>query len=468
MKNIVKIIKGLTKGGIMDIVEKYNVEQHRAVGAAYNIGKSKNGSIVFNTDGAKILGYVEIPGRPQKTRFTVFNNPDGINVFVQKNNKITKTGEIYNLTYKEIMTAREKVMKIVTNPKFKETETYKKFLLLKAIGEGDNFLKLIAVLVELGWLSFRKITTPGYQKFLEEAKEVVPLILDKEEEIKAEVAVTEEAAEIKVEAKEKAKEAEEEVEEILSAAAKLGNAMSAAHYIRRKLLLEGHYHAQMKIALDLYYKFIKASASVKVSTTTKTPAANKVLQSTTTTNTASNSQTSTTKTVSSTSQTSVRIIAPNSEEYTKLVALHSQYVKIDKNRMIAVDGKHIYYLNKINNIACSLSDNIPILPDKYEVYSKLQRKAMLAYGYPEEVCQDGNNEWFKFRSLPKYDKIRDKIEEVYNTLLEKHTSAIIKEIRNKGRDIFRKNKNRLVFVADISKPEVLDQIPIYKWKVVND
>ena len=60
------------------------------------------------------------------------------------------------------------------------------------------------------------------------------------------------------------------------------------------------------------------------------------------------------------------------------------------------------------------------------------------------------------------------MEEVYNTLLEKHTSAIIKEIRNKGRDIFRKNKNRLVFVADISKPEVLDQIPIYKWKVVND
>ena len=462
METIVKIIKGLTKGGIMDIVEKYNVEQHRAVGAAYNIGKSKNGSIVFNTDGAKILGYVEIPGRPQKTRFTVFNNPDGINVFVQKDNKITKTGEIYNLTYKEIMTAREKVMKIVTNPKFKETETYKKFLLLKAIGEGDNFIKLIAVLVELGWLSFRKITTPGYQKFLEEAKEVVPLILDKEEEIKAEVAVTEEAAEIKVEAKEKAKEAEEEVEEILSAAAKLGNAMSAAHYIRRKLLLEGHYHAQMKIALDLYYKFIKASASVKVSTTTKTPAANKVLQSTTTTKTASNSQTSTTKTQA------IRTIAPDSEEYAKLVDLHSQYVKIDKNRMIILDGKHLYYLSKIDNVALSLSDNIPILPDKYDVHSKLQRKAMLANGYPEEACHDGKKEWFKFRSLPKYDKIRDKIEEVYNTLLEKHTSAIIKEIRNKGRDIFRKNKNRLVFVADISKPKVLDQIPIYKWKVVND
>ena len=466
METIVKIIKGLTKGGIMDIVEKYNVEQHRAVGAAYNIGKSKNGSIVFNTDGAKILGYVEIPGRPQKTRFTVFNNPDGINVFVQKDNKITKTGEIYNLTYKEIMTAREKVMKIVTNPKFKETETYKKFLLLKAIGEGDNFLKLIAVLVELGWLSFRKITTPGYQKFLEEAKEVVPLILDKEEEIKAEVAVTEEAAEIKVEAKEKAKEAEEELEEILSAAAKLGNAMSAAHYIRKKLLLEGHYHAQMKIALDLYYKFIKASASVKVSTATKTQTTKKVQSSTATEN--SIVKTSTTKTVSSTSQTSVRTIAPNSEEYVKLVDFHSQYVKIDKNRMIILDGKHLYYLNKMNNIACSLSDNIPILPDKYDVHSKLQRKAMLAYGYPEEVCQDGNNEWFKFRSLPKYDKIRDKIEEVYNTLLEKHTSAIIKEIRNKGRDIFRKNKNRLVFVADISKPEILKQIPIYKWKVVND
>ena len=466
MNKIIKIIKGLTKGGIMDIVEKYNVEQHRAVGAAYNIGKSKNGSIVFNTDGAKILGYVEIPGRPQKTRFTVFNNPDGINVFVQKDNKITKTGEIYNLTYKEIMTAREKVMKIVTNPKFKETETYKKFLLLKAIGEGDNFLKLIAVLVELGWLSFRKITTPGYQKFLEEAKEVVPLILDKEEEIKAEVAVTEEAAEIKVEAKEKAKEAEEELEEILSAAAKLGNAMSAAHYIRKKLLLEGHYHAQMKIALDLYYKFIKASASVKVSTATKTQTTKKVQASTATEN--SIVKTSTTKTVSSTSQTSVRTIAPNSEEYVKLVDFHSQYVKIDKNRMIILDGKHLYYLNKMNNIACSLSDNIPILPDKYDVHSKLQRKAMLAYGYPEEVCQDGNNEWFKFRSLPKYDKIRDKIEEVYNTLLEKHTSAIIKEIRNKGRDIFRKNKNRLVFVADISKPEILKQIPIYKWKVVND
>ena len=466
METIVKIIKGLTKGGIMDIVEKYNVEQHRAVGASYNIGKSKNGSIVFNTDGAKILGYVEIPGRPQKTRFTVFNNPDGINVFVQKDNKITKTGEIYNLTYKEIMTAREKVMKIVTNPKFKETETYKKFLLLKAIGEGDNFLKLIAVLVELGWLSFRKITTPGYQKFLEEAKEVVPLILDKEEEIKAEVAVTEEAAEIKVEAKEKAKEAEEELEEILSAAAKLGNAMSAAHYIRKKLLLEGHYHAQMKIALDLYYKFIKASASVKVSTATKTQTTKKVQSSTATEN--SIVKTSTTKTVSSTSQTSVRTIAPNSEEYVKLVDFHSQYVKIDKNRMIILDGKHLYYLNKMNNIACSLSDNIPILPDKYDVHSKLQRKAMLAYGYPEEVCQDGNNEWFKFRSLPKYDKIRDKIEEVYNTLLEKHTSAIIKEIRNKGRDIFRKNKNRLVFVADISKPEILKQIPIYKWKVVND
>ena len=466
METIVKIIKGLTKGGIMDIVEKYNVEQHRAVGAAYNIGKSKNGSIVFNTDGAKILGYVEIPGRPQKTRFTVFNNPDGINVFVQKDNKITKTGEIYNLSYKEIITAREKVMKIVTNPKFKETETYKKFLLLKAIGEGDNFLKLIAVLVELGWLSFRKITTPGYQKFLEEAKEVVPLILDKEEEIKAEVAVTEEAAEIKVEAKEKAKEAEEELEEILSAAAKFDNAMSAAHYIRKKLLLEGHYHAQMKIALDLYYKFIKASASVKVSTATKTQTTKKVQSSTATEN--SIVKTSTTKTVSSTSQTSVRTIAPNSEEYVKLVDFHSQYVKIDKNRMIILDGKHLYYLNKMNNIACSLSDNIPILPDKYDVHSKLQRKAMLAYGYPEEVCQDGNNEWFKFRSLPKYDKIRDKIEEVYNTLLEKHTSAIIKEIRNKGRDIFRKNKNRLVFVADISKPEILKQIPIYKWKVVND
>ena len=466
METIVKIIKGLTKGGIMDIVEKYNVEQHRAVGAAYNIGKSKNGSIVFNTDGAKILGYVEIPGRPQKARFIAFFNPNGVNVFVKKLNKITKTGATYDLTYQEIITAREKVMKIVTNPKFKETETYKKFLLLKAIGEGDNFLKLIAVLVELGWLSFRKITTPGYQKFLEEAKEVVPLILDKEEEIKAEVAVTEEAAEIKVEAKEKAKEAEEELEEILSAAAKLGNAMSAAHYIRKKLLLEGHYHAQMKIALDLYYKFIKASASVKVSTATKTQTTKTVQSSTATEN--SIVKTSTTKTVSSTSQTSVRTIAPNSEEYVKLVDFHSQYVKIDKNRMIILDGKHLYYLNKMNNIACSLSDNIPILPDKYDVHSKLQRKAMLAYGYPEEVCQDGNNEWFKFRSLPKYDKIRDKIEEVYNTLLEKHTSAIIKEIRNKGRDIFRKNKNRLVFVADISKPEILKQIPIYKWKVVND
>lgn len=459
MKKIVKIIKGLTKGGIMDIVEKYNVEQHRAVGAAYNIGKSKNGSIVFNTDGAKILGYVEIPGRPQKTRFTVFNNPDGINVFVQKDNKITKTGEIYNLTYKEIMTARNKITKIVTNPKFKETETYKKFLLLKSIGEGDNFLKLIAVLVELGWLSVRKITTSGYKKYIEEAKEVVPLILDKEEEdIKAEVAVTEEV----VETKEETVEAEEEIEEILFAAAKLGNAMSAAHYIRRKLLLEGHYHAQMKIALDLYYKFIKASASVKVSTATKTPAANKVLQSTTTTKTASNSQTSTTKTQA------IRTIAPNSEEYAKLVDLHSQYVKIDKNRMIILDGKHLYYLNKMNNTACSLSDNIPILPDKYDVHSKLQRKAMLAYGYPEEACHDGKKEWFKFRSLPNFDKIRDKIEEVYNGLLEKHTSAIIKTIKNKGRNIFRGNKARLVFIADISKPEILKQIPIYKWKVVND
>lgn len=454
MKNIVKIIKGLTKGGIMDIVEKYNVEQHRAVGAAYNIGKSKNGSIVFNTDGAKILGYVEIPGRPQKTRFTVFNNPDGINVFVQKDNKITKTGEIYNLSYKEIMMARNKITKIVTNPKFKETETYKKFLLLKAIGEGDNFLKLIAVLVELGWLSFRKITIPGYEKYLKEAKEVVPLILDKEEEIKAEVAVTEEAT--------KESSADKEIQEILSSAAKLGNAMSAAHYIRRKLILEGHYHAQMKIALDLYYKFIKASASVKVSTATKTPAANKVLQSTTTTKTASNSQTSTTKTQA------IRTIAPNSEEYAKLVDLHSQYVKIDKNRMIILDGKHLYYLNKMNNTACSLSDNIPILPDKYDVHSKLQRKAMLAYGYPEEVCQDGNKEWFKFRSLPNFDRIRNKIEEVYNTLLEKHTSAIIKTIKNKGRNIFRGNKARLVFIADISKPEILEQIPIYKWKVVND
>ena len=453
MKTVVKIIKGLTKGGIMDIVEKYNVEQHRAVGAAYNIGKSKNGSIVFNTDGAKILGYVEIPGRPQKTRFTVFNNPDGINVFVQKDNKITKTGETYELTYKEIITAREKVMKIVTNPKFKETETYKKFLLLKSIGEGDNFLKLTAVLVELGWLSFRKITTSGYQKYLEEAKEVVPLILDKEEEdIKAEVAVTEEV----VETKEEIEEAEEEIEEILSAAAKLGNAMSAAHYIRRKLLLEGHYQAQMKIALDLYYKFIKASASVKVSTTTKTPAANKVLQSTTTTKTAS------------TSQTSVRTIAPNSEEYAKLITLHSKHVKIDKNRMIILDGKHLYYLNKMNNTACSLSDNIPILPDKYEVYSKLQRQAMLANGYLEEVCHDGKEEWFKFRSLPIYNKIGNKIEKFYNGLLERHTSAIIKTIKNKGREIFRGNKARIVFVADISKPEILEQIPIYKWKVVND
>ena len=459
METIVKIIKGLTKGGIMDIVEKYNVEQHRAVGAAYNIGKSKNGSIVFNTDGAKILGYVEIPGRPQKTRFTVFNNPDGINVFVKKNNKITKTGSVYNLSYNEIMTAREKVMKIVTNPKFKETETYKKFLLLKAIGEGDNFIKLTAVLVELGWLSVRKITTSGYKKYIEEAKEVVPLILDKEEEdIKAEVAVAEEV----VETKEETVEAEEEIEEILFAAAKLGNAMSAAHYIRRKLLLEGHYHAQMKIALDLYYKFIKASASVKVSTATKTPAVNKALQSTTTTKTASNSQTSTTKTQA------IRTIATDSQEYTKVVDLHSQYVKIDKNRMIAVEGKHLYYLNKINNVALSLSDNIPILPDKYEVYSKLQRQAMLAYGYPEEVCHDGNKEWFKFRSLPIYNKIGNKIEKFYNGLLERHTSAIIKTIKNKGREIFRGNKARIVFVADISKPEILEQIPIYKWKVVND
>ena len=251
MKDMMKIIKGLSKGGILDIVEKYDVKQHRAVGAAYNIGKSKNGSIVFNTDGAKILGYVEIPGRPQKTRFIVFSNSNGVNVFVKKSNKITKTGETYDLTYKEIMTAREKVTKIVTNPKFKETETYKKFLLLKAIGEGDNFLKLTAVLVELGWLSVRK-AAKGYEKFLLEAKEVVPLILDKEEEdIKAEVAVTEEAAEIKVETKEEAVEVEEELEEILSAAAKLGNAMSAAHYIRRKLMLEGHYHAQMKIALEI-------------------------------------------------------------------------------------------------------------------------------------------------------------------------------------------------------------------------
>lgn len=458
MKTVVKIIKGLTKGGIMDIVEKYNVEQHRAVGAAYNIGKSKNGSIVFNTDGAKILGYVEIPGRPQKTRFTVFNNPDGINVFVQKDNKITKTGEIYNLSYKEIITARAKVMKIVTNPKFKETETYKKFLLLKAIGEGDNFLKLTAVLVKLGWLSPRKATS-GYQKYLEEAKEVVPLILDKEEEdIKAEVAVTEEV----VETKEEIEEAEEEIEEILSIAAKLGNAMSAAHYIRRKLMLEGHYHAQMKIALDLYYKFIKASASVKVSTATKTPAANKVLQSTTTTKTASNSQTSTAKTQA------IRTIATDSQEYTKVVDLHSKYVKIDKNRMIILEGKHLYYLNKINNVALSLSDNIPILPDKYEVYSKLQRQAMLANGYPEEVCHDGKKEWFKFRSLPIYNKIGNKIEKFYNGLLERHTSAIIKTIKNKGREIFRGNKARIVFVADISKPEILKQIPIYKWKVVND
>ena len=463
MNKIIKIIKGLTKGGIMDIVEKYNVEQHRAVGAAYNIGKSKNGSIVFNTDGAKILGYVEIPGRPQKTRFTVFNNPDGINVFVQKDNKITKTGEIYNLSYKEIITAREKVMKIVTNPKFKETETYKKFLLLKSIGQGDNFLKLTAVLVELGWLSFRKVTVPGYQKYLEEAKKIVPLILDKEEEdIKAEVAVTEEAAEIKVETKEEAVEVDEEINEILSSAAKFDNAMSAAHYIRKKLLLEGHYHAQMKIALDLYYKFIKASASVKVSTAIKTPAANKVLQSTTTTKTASNSQTSTAKTQA------IRTIATDSQEYTKVVDLHSKYVKIDKNRMIILEGKHLYYLNKINNVALSLSDNIPILPDKYEVYSKLQRQAMLANGYPEKVCHDGKKEWFKFRSLPIYNKIGNKIEKFYNGLLERHTSAIIKTIKNKGRDIFRKNKNRLVFVADISKPEVLEQIPIYKWKVVND
>lgn len=467
MENVVKIIKGLSKGGILDIVEKYNVKQHRAVGAAYNIGKSRNGSIVFNTDGHRILGYVEIPGRPQKTRFTVFNNPDGINVFVQKDNKITKTGEIYNLTYKEIMTARNKITKIVNNPKFKETETYKKFLLLKAIGEGDNFLKLIAVLVELGWLSFRKITIPGYEKYLEEAKEVVPLILDKEEEnIKAEVAVTEEAVEIKVETKEEAVEVEEELEEILSAAAKLGNAMSAAHYIRRKLMLEGHYHAQMKIALDLYYKFIKASASVKVSTATKTPATKKVQSSTATEN--SIVKTSTTKTISSTSQTSVRTIAPNSEEYAKLVDLHSQYVKIDKNRMIILEGKHLYYLSKIDNVALSLSDNIPILPGKDKVNLKCQKQAMLANGYPEEVCYDGNDEWFKFRSLPNFNKIRDKIEEVYNCLLEKHTSAIIKTIKNKGRNIFRGNKARLVFIADISKPEILDQIPIYKWKVVND
>ena len=463
MKNIIKIIKGLTKGGILDIVEKYDVKQHRAVGAAYNIGKSKNGSVVFNTDAEKILGYVEIPGRPQKARFIAFFNTNGVNVFIKRENKITKTKATYDLTYKEIMVARQKVTKIITNPKFKETETYKKFLLLKSIGEEDNFLKLIAVLVELGWLSFRKITTPGYQKYLEEAKEVVPLILDKEEEdIKAEVAVAEEVVEIKVETKEETVEAEEEIEEILSAAAKLGNAMSAAHYIRRKLLLEGHYHAQMKIALDLYYKFIKASASVKVSTATKAPAANKVLQSTTTTKTASNSQTSTTKT-----QT-IRTIAPDSEEYAKLIDLHSQHVKIDKNRMIILEGKHLYYLNKINSIACSLSDNIPILPDKSEVYSKLQRQAMLANGYPEEVCHDGKEEWFKFMSLPNFNKIRNKMEEVYNTLLEKHTSAIIKTIKNKGREIFRGNKARIVFVADISKPEILEQIPIYKWKVVND
>ncbi|MCI5629814.1 MAG: hypothetical protein MR346_09340 [Clostridium sp.] len=458
MENVVKIIKGLSKGGLMDIVEKYDVKQHRAVGAAYNIGKSKNGSIVFNTDGAKILGYVEIPGRPQKTRFIVFSNSDGVNVFVKKSNKITKTGETYDLTYKEIMTAREKVMKIVTNPKFKETETYKKFLLLKAIGEGDNFLKLIAVLVELGWLSFRKITIPGYEKYLEEAKEVVPLILDKEEEIKAEVAVTEEAT--------KESSADKEIQEILSAAAKLGNAMSAAHYIRRKLMLEGHYHAQMKIALDLYYKFIKASASVKVTTGTKTSTTKKVQSSTATEN--SIVKTSTTKTISSTSQTSVRTIAPNSEEYAKLVDLHSQYVKIDKNRMIILEGKHLYYLNKMNNTACSLSDNIPILPGKDKVNLKCQRQAMLANGYPEEACHDGKKEWFKFRSLPNFNKIRDKIEEVYNGLLEKHTSAIIKTIKNKGRNIFRGNKARLVFIADISKPEILEQIPIYKWKVVND
>lgn len=458
MNNIVKIIKGLSKGGILDIVEKYDVKQHRAVGAAYNIGKSKNGSIVFNTDGAKILGYVEIPGRPQKTRFIVFDNPNGVNVFIKKKNKITKTGDVYDLTYKEIMTAREKVMKIITNPKFKETETYKKFLLLKAIGEGDNFLKLIAVLVELGWLSFRKITIPGYEKYLGEAKEVVPLILDKEEEIKAEVAVTEEAT--------KESSADKEMQEILSSAAKLGNAMSAAHYIRRKLLLEGHYHAQMKIALDLYYKFIKASASVKVTTGTKTSTTKKVQSSTATEN--SIVKTSTTKTISSTSKTSVRTIAPNSEEYAKLVDLHSQYVKIDKNRMIILDGKHLYYLSKIDNVALSLSDNIPILPDKYDVHSKLQRKAMLANGYPEEACHDGKKEWFKFRSLPNFNKIRAKIEEVYNTLLEKHTSAIIKTIKNKGRNIFRGNKARLVFIADISKPEILEQIPIYKWKVVND
>ena len=459
MNNIVKIIKGLTKGGLLDIVEKYDIEKKRSIGAAYNIGKSRNGSVVFNTDAEKILGYVEIPGRPQKARFIAFDNHNGVNVFIKKQNKITKTGGVYDLTYKEIMTAREKVMKIVTNPKFKETETYKKFLLLK----GDNFLKLTAVLVELGWLSPRKATS-GYQKFLEKAKEVVPLILDKEEEdIKAEVAVTEEV----VETKEETVEAEEEIEEILSAAAKLGNAMSAAHYIRRKLLLEGHYHAQMKIALDLYYKFIKASASVKVSTTktttTKTTTAKKSIVKVATAKTVSNTQTST---VAKTQ--AIRTIAPNSEEYAKLIDLHSQYVKIDKNRMIILEGKHLYYLSKIDNVALSLSDNIPILPGKDKVNLKCQKQAMLANGYPEEVCYDGNEEWFKFRSLPNFDKIRDKIEEVYNTLLEKHTSAIIKEIRNKGRDIFRKNKNRLVFVADISKPEILEQIPIYKWKVVND
>ena len=121
-----------------------------------------------------------------------------------------------------------------------------------------------------------------------------------------------------------------------------------------------------------------------------------------------------------------------------------------------------------SQFSSSLSDNIPILPDKYEVYSKLQRQAMLANGYPEEVCHDGKEEWFKFMSLPNFNKIRNKMEEVYNTLLEKHTSAIIKTIKNKGREIFRGNKARIVFVADISKPEILEQIPIYKWKVVND
>lgn len=226
-------------------------------------------------------------------------------------------------------------------------------------------------------------------------------------------------------------------------------------------MLEGHYHAQMKIALDLYYKFIKASASVKVSTT-KTTTAKKSIVKVATAKTVSNTQTSTTKTQA------IRTIAPDSEEYAKLIDLHSQHVKIDKNRMIILEGKHLYYLSKIDNVALSLSDNIPILPGKDKVNLKCQKQAMLANGYPEEVCYDGNDEWFKFRSLPNFDKIRDKIEEVYNTLLEKHTSAIIKEIRNKGRDIFRKNKNRLVFVADISKPEVLEQIPIYKWKVVND